>query len=100
MVKLYKLPEETKIPGLREMKTKDIGPVTKLLTDYLKKFDLHLKFTQEDVKHWFIPRPNVVYTYVVEDDKKNITDLISFYCLPSSVLQHEKHKQLRVTKEI
>jgi len=53
-----------------------------------------LKFTQEDVKHWFTPKKDVVYTYVVEKDK-NITDLISFYCLPSSILKHEKYKQLK-----
>lgn len=95
MVKLYRLPEDTQLVGLREMKSKDIPQVTKLLQEYLKKFKVYLKYTQDDVKHWFLPRKDVIYTYVVENDNK-VTDLISFYCLPSSVLKHEKHKVLRV----
>lgn len=94
MVKLYKLPEETKTPGLREFKPKDVHQVTKLLMDYLSTHKVYTKFTEEDVKHWFLPRKEVVYTYVVENDKK-ITDLISFYCLPSSILKHEKYKKLK-----
>ncbi len=46
-----------------------------------------------------MPRDEVVYTYVVENDQKQITDLISFYCLPSSVLKHEKHKKLKVSEK-
>jgi glycylpeptide N-tetradecanoyltransferase len=53
-----------------------------------------LRFTQDEVKHWFLGRKDVIYTYVVEKDK-NITDLISFYCLPSSILKHEKYNQLK-----
>ncbi|RZM23296.1 MAG: hypothetical protein EOO88_26605, partial [Pedobacter sp.] len=35
MVKLYRLPEEPKIQGVREFKNKDIAQVTKLLQEYL-----------------------------------------------------------------
>jgi hypothetical protein len=35
----------------------------------------------------------VIYTYVVENDG-NITDLISFYSLPSTVVQHPLHNVL------
>jgi len=81
MVKLYRLPEEPKIEGVREFKTKDIAAVTKLLQEHLVKSKVHLRFTEEDVKHWLIPRKDVIYSYVVEKDKK-ITDFISFYsCL-------------------
>jgi len=41
--------------------------------------------------HWFLPRDRVIYTYVVENDQKEITDLLSFYFLPSSVLQSKKY---------
>jgi len=94
MVKLYKLPDEPKIQGVREFKPKDVEPVTKLLMDYLSKQKVFLKFSTDEVKHWFMPRKDVIYTYVVEKEKQ-ITDLISFYCLPSSVLKHEKHKKLK-----
>lgn len=36
MIKLYKLPDNPKIEGLRPMKNKDISQVHKLLNDYLK----------------------------------------------------------------
>jgi len=94
MVKLYRLPEEPKIEGVREFKTKDIAAVTKLLQEHLVKSKVHLRFTEEDVKHWLIPRKDVIYSYVVEKDKK-ITDFISFYCLPSSVLNNPKHTNFR-----
>jgi len=42
-----------------------------------------------------LPIPNVVYTYVVENDKKEITDMVSFYCLPSKILKNQKYDQLR-----
>jgi len=98
MVKLFRVNEEPKTEGIREFKTKDIAQVTKLLQDHLSQFKVHLRFTEEDVKHWLIPRKDVVYSYVVEKDKK-ITDFISFYCLPSSVLKHPKYKVIRVIIE-
>ena len=35
-----------------------------------------------------------MYAYVVENDNK-VTDFVSFYALPSSILRHEKHTQLK-----
>jgi len=44
-----------------------------------------------------LPREWVVESFVVEDAKeKKITDFISFYSLPSSVLKHPEHKILNV----
>ena len=59
------------------------------------KFAVHLKVTEEDVKHWLLPRKDVIYSYVVEKNKQ-VTDFVSFYCLPSSVLKHSKYNQFRV----
>ena len=41
-VKLLKLPSETTIPGLRPMTKNDVEEVHKLLSNYLKQFDLHI----------------------------------------------------------
>jgi len=92
-IKLYKLPEEPLIPGIRLMKKKDIAEVHKLLNDYLKKFRIHLTYTEDDIRHWFMPREKVVTTYVVEQNKK-ITDMVSYYSLPSSILQSPKYDRL------
>jgi len=46
------------------------------------------------VKHFFIPEENVMYTYVKRQGNK-ITDLISFYNLPSHALKLKKGEQLK-----
>ena len=42
-----------------------------------------------------MPREWVIESYVVED-KGKITDFLSFYSLPSSVLKHPEHRILNV----
>jgi len=69
IIKLYKVPAETQINGIRPMAKKDIAPVYKLLSNYLSKFKLYNKYTEEEVKHFFLPRNGVIYTYVVETNK-------------------------------
>jgi glycylpeptide N-tetradecanoyltransferase len=48
-----------------------------------------------------LPRKDVIYTYVVEviDSVKKvpiITDFVSFYSLPSTIIKNPKHNTLRV----
>jgi glycylpeptide N-tetradecanoyltransferase len=87
MQKLYKLPDEPLTPGLRPMEEKDVDGVHELLNGYLAKFQLKILFSKEDVAHWLLPRDKVIESFVVETDGK-ITDFISFYHLPSSILRH------------
>ena len=42
-----------------------------------------------------LPRTNVVYGFVVEDENRKITDMVSFYSLSSTILGNDKHKTLR-----
>eukprot|EP00475_Leptophrys_vorax_P023998 TRINITY_DN33042_c0_g2_i1.p1 TRINITY_DN33042_c0_g2~~TRINITY_DN33042_c0_g2_i1.p1 ORF type:complete len:460 (-),score=124.05 TRINITY_DN33042_c0_g2_i1:112-1491(-) len=96
MIKLYRLPSEPVIPGLRLMEERDVPEANELLQNYLQQFDLHVSMTDEEFKHWLLPRPNVITTYVVEDPKsKKITDMLSFYTLCSTIIGHDKHKTLR-----
>mmetsp|Transcript_27113 Transcript_27113/g.52564 ORF Transcript_27113/g.52564 Transcript_27113/m.52564 type:complete len:411 (-) Transcript_27113:180-1412(-) len=95
-VKLYQLPNTPQIPGLRAYNpSTDAKKVHTLLTNFLAKFKLHPKFTVDETAHWFTPREGVVYAYVVEGGNGKITDLISFYSLPSTILNHKKYKTLR-----
>lgn len=56
---------------------------------------MHIEFTAADVEYFLVPREGVIEAYVVQDPESGeITDFISFYCLPSSVLRHEIHKTL------
>lgn len=91
MMKLYKLPTTTSTPNLRPMTGEDAEGVHTLLTTYLEKFPLHVEFTPEEIAHWLLPREGVVNAYVVTNNEGTITDLCSFYHLPSSILgQDEK----------
>ena len=48
----------------------------------------------EEFAHWFLPRDNVINTYVIEGKKGKITDMLSYYYLNSSIMNHPQHKTL------
>jgi glycylpeptide N-tetradecanoyltransferase len=94
-IKLLKVPNETTIEGIRPMEKRDVKQVQVLLDEYLQKFNLSFHFNKEEVSHFFLPRKNVIYSYVVVDPESNeITDFISYYSLPSTIIGDEKYKTL------
>jgi glycylpeptide N-tetradecanoyltransferase len=88
MQKLYKLPTETSTPGIRPMQEADVPGVHQLLTQYLEKFQMKILFTPDEIRHWLLPRDKVINSYVVVNKNTVVTDFVSFYHLPSSILQH------------
>uniref|UniRef100_A0A8C5P265 Glycylpeptide N-tetradecanoyltransferase n=1 Tax=Jaculus jaculus TaxID=51337 RepID=A0A8C5P265_JACJA len=94
-MKLYRLPETPKTAGLRPMEKKDIPVVHQLLTRYLKQFHLTPVMNQEEVEHWFYPQENIIDTFVVESANGEVTDFLSFYTLPSTIMNHPTHKSLK-----
>jgi glycylpeptide N-tetradecanoyltransferase len=48
------------------MKASDVKQVCALLNSFLKKFKVAPHFSEDDVRHWFLPIDNVIYSYVVE----------------------------------
>ncbi|KAI0473555.1 peptide N-myristoyl transferase [Xylariaceae sp. FL0804] len=100
-IRKYAVPERTSIPGLRQMQKKDVAAVQELLTRYLAKYDMAAEFDKAEVEHWFLhgaknaQEEQVVWTYVVEDSHKKVTDFVSFYCLESSVINHPKHSNVK-----
>ena len=77
-------------------------------------------FTEEDFVHCFLPRDDIIDTYIVEkpastvaqcndkvtngeessspskkDNSMVITDMVSFYTLPSTVMSHPTHNKLK-----
>jgi len=93
-IKLYKVPETTQLPGMRQMEPRDVPRVAELVTGYLKKFPLHPEFSPDEVGHWMLPREGVVYSYVREDGGE-VTDVCSFYSLPSTILGNDKYNLLK-----
>lgn len=94
-LKLFKLPDLPKTPGFRKMEIHDSERVVKLLNGYLKKFDLAPIFSEEDFKHWFSPQAGIIDGFVVETPDGTITDFVSYYTLPSTVVYHPVHKTLK-----
>jgi len=91
MARMQKLYKVAKVPkhNLVEMKEEHVDGVHQLLMKYLEsKFSLHVNFSKEEVAHWLLPRSSVINTYVLvdENDKSKVTDMVSFYHLPSSIL--------------
>jgi len=96
-LKLYRLPDQTKIEGIRKFRVEDVTQVTALLNEYLSKFDLSPVYNEEELQHWFLPQKNIVDSYVVEKPGTSgkITDFISFYTLPSTVMNHPTHSNIK-----
>ncbi|XP_057535171.1 glycylpeptide N-tetradecanoyltransferase 1-like [Amaranthus tricolor] len=95
-IKLYKLPDSTVTPGFRKMELRDVPAVTRLLRGYLKQFVVAPDFDEKDVEHWLLPKDNVVDGYVVESPLTHeITDFVSFYTLPSTILGNANYSTLK-----
>lgn len=94
-IKLYKVPDKPLLAGIRQMEKKDITRVFELVSNYLNQFQLHPEFTEDELCHWMLPRKDVVFCYVRENSEGVVTDVCSFYSLPSSILGHEKYNLLK-----
>ncbi|KAG8446910.1 hypothetical protein GDO86_014383 [Hymenochirus boettgeri] len=94
-MKLYRLPETPKTSGLKPMEVRHIPAVHKLLGQYLSQFNLAPVMNEEEVCHWLFPQENIIDTYVVETPEGELTDFLSFYTLPSTIMNHPTHKSLK-----
>ncbi|PCH37827.1 N-myristoyl transferase [Wolfiporia cocos MD-104 SS10] len=114
MIRLHKLPESPRLlsHGLREMEARDVPQVAELYSKYTSRFGMSHIMSKEEISHiflsgggegprttssWKTPRERqVVWTYVVENPRtKKVTDLVSFYSLPSTVMNSDKHNLLK-----
>jgi glycylpeptide N-tetradecanoyltransferase len=82
-------------PGFRPLEERDLEVVTARLNVELSRFKLTQVFSLDEARHWFLPRDRVVYSYVVENPvTKEITDFVSFYGLPSTVIGSALHSHI------
>eukprot|EP00271_Cylindrocystis_brebissonii_P023358 TRINITY_DN965_c1_g1_i1.p1 TRINITY_DN965_c1_g1~~TRINITY_DN965_c1_g1_i1.p1 ORF type:complete len:454 (-),score=92.06 TRINITY_DN965_c1_g1_i1:1353-2714(-) len=95
-IKLYRLPEETVTPGLRQMERRDVPAVFRLLTEYLSQFAVAPFLSEDEIEHLLLPREGVVETFVIDDPSTHVvTDFCSFYALPSSIIGNENYTTLK-----
>uniref|UniRef100_A0AC34FRT4 Glycylpeptide N-tetradecanoyltransferase n=1 Tax=Panagrolaimus sp. ES5 TaxID=591445 RepID=A0AC34FRT4_9BILA len=93
-IKLFKVADNP-LHNIIPLQEKHIKSAYKLLKSYLKNFKLYPLFTEAEFKHFMLPRDNIIYSYVLVDDKQHVTDLCSFYNLPSTVVNHPNHNQIK-----
>uniref|UniRef100_A0A1I7SUF9 Glycylpeptide N-tetradecanoyltransferase n=1 Tax=Bursaphelenchus xylophilus TaxID=6326 RepID=A0A1I7SUF9_BURXY len=91
-IKYYKLRNEPVHKVIR-LEKRHLKGAYQLLTNYLSKFLLHPVFSKKEFDHYFLPRDQVIYSYVIEKDNV-VTDFISFYSLPSTVVNNSQHKKI------
>ncbi|EIN07254.1 N-myristoyl transferase [Punctularia strigosozonata HHB-11173 SS5] len=114
MIRLNKLPTSPHLAGhgLREMEEADVPEVAELYARYMKRFDLSVLMTLDDIRHHLLSgkgtghkaepfagrrADQVTWTYVVENPETHkITDFFSFYFLPSTIIDNPKHNLLEV----
>jgi len=95
-IKLYKLPDTPLLKGIRPTKLEDIPSATKLVNNYLSQFSLKSIFDEKEFAHVFLPRDGVINSYVITDpNTKEVTDFISFYTLPSTIIGNQTYKLLK-----
>jgi len=58
------------------------------------RFNLAVEFTLEELAHWILPREGVVSSFVITNDAGDVTDVGSYYHLPSSVMRNPLHNKL------
>jgi glycylpeptide N-tetradecanoyltransferase len=96
LTKLYHLPDEPVTPGIRPLESRFIPEACGLLAEYLRKFRVSATFNEEEFAHWFLPKDGIVNAYVVEDPATHkVTDFVSFYTLPSTVLNNKQYNNLK-----
>lgn len=97
----YALGGTIKTAGWRPMEEKDVDEVYELYNIWRARYKLTQVMQKEEVRHWIFGGSNqdgkVVHTFVVEDEvTKKVTDFISYYVLPFTVLQNPKHKEIGI----
>jgi len=63
-LKMHSLPKDRPFPELRPMVESDVIQVMGLLNDYLANRKVHIVFNEDEIRHFFLPRKGVVYSYV------------------------------------
>lgn len=97
MVLRYHLAKEHQLgSNFRPMAAADIPQVSQILANSQSRFALHTLYSEEECRHWLLPRDNIIYSYVLEADDGLVSDFISFYSLPSTVVANPLHDRINV----
>lgn len=80
MMKLHEKKKINIVGNIRQMEKKDISQVFKLFQNQHGKYKLHYKLSQDELLYFILPRKDLVWTWVIENEvegKKTVTDFFS-----------------------
>lgn len=92
--KLHKLPAEPTHSDWRPLAEADCEHCCARLNAALAQLALAPRMGLAEFKHWLLPKPGVVYTYVNVPPGGLPTAMVSYYSLPSGIHGVAKHSQL------
>jgi len=81
--------------ALRRLEETDIPKCFEIFNTFMQKFDLSPNFSEAEFAHWVLPRDKILYSFVREENGQ-VVDFASFYSLPSSVLDNQRHSGIEV----
>ena len=84
------LPKSPRTPGWRRMTSEDVPSALALINKWSSQFEIRQVFnSEEEVAHEFLCPfvPKYVFTYVVENEANNITDLVGFKLMNKTDMQ-------------
>lgn len=64
---------------LHLMNISDIDSIVSKLNKFMEKFDVKPYFTNESVKHFLLPKKNIVYSFVNRNENGDVVDFVSVY---------------------
>jgi len=75
----YQIYDRDLLTNISKMKPQHLDIIFEIFMDYLQRYNYHPVFTKAEFKKIFIDSPQVVKSYVVEDDDEVPIDFISYY---------------------
>lgn len=94
--KLYqiKVPKLDSNYKIREIQLSDVDVCLKKLNIKLSQYKLTHVFDKENFIHYFMSKPNINYTWVIEKNNV-ITDMISFYLINNTVQNNPHYSEYK-----
>ena len=80
--------------NIRPLQPKDFNICCEMLNKYNSQFKISILFEQEDFNYHFTFRPNIIESYVVENNNM-VTDFISFFFIPSKIMNNRKYDEMK-----
>lgn len=72
--RLYKLPPDTGDVNMRLMEPRDVDGVRRLIESHLESCKIHPVYTDEEIRHIFLPRDGIIYTYVITSEGEFVSE--------------------------